>query len=67
MYEWGGRLNVRSQCEVHDDGDGKRIVITEILYQVKKMNVEGIADLVSKEQSRASATFVMNPAKKESV
>ena len=51
MYETGhGRFHVRSQCEVHDDGDGKRIVITEIPYQVKKAGMlEGIADLVSKE------------------
>ena len=51
MYETGhGRFHVRSQCEVHDDGDGKRIVITEIPYQVKKAGMlEAIADLVSKE------------------
>ena len=51
MYETGhGRFHVRSQCEVHEDGDGKRIVITEIPYQVKKAGMlEGIADLVSKE------------------
>ena len=51
MYETGhGRFHVRSQCEVHDDGNGKRIVVTEIPYQVKKAGMlEGIADLVSKE------------------
>ncbi|MEE2747737.1 MAG: DNA gyrase subunit A [Candidatus Thermoplasmatota archaeon] len=51
MYETGhGRFHVRAQCEVHDDSNGKRIVVTEIPYQVKKAGMlEGIAELVSKE------------------
>lgn len=51
MYATGhGRFHVRSTCEVEDDDKGKRIVITEIPYQVKKgPMLEGIADLVSKE------------------
>jgi len=51
MYERGqGRFHLRSECEVLDDGDGKRIIVTEIPYQVKKATMlEGIADLVSKE------------------
>ncbi len=51
MYETGhGRFHVRSQCEVLDDAEGKRIIITAIPYQVKKASMlEGIADLVSKE------------------
>ena len=51
MYETGhGRFHVRSQCEVHDDNDGKRIIITEIPYQVKKAGMLiGIAELVRKE------------------
>ena len=51
MYETGhGRFHIRSQCEVHDDGNGKRIVVTEIPYQVKKAAMlEAIAELVSKE------------------
>nr|MCS5537368.1 hypothetical protein [Candidatus Poseidoniaceae archaeon] len=51
MYETGhGRFHVRSQCEVFDDDKGKRIIVTEIPYQVKKAGMlEAIADLVSKE------------------
>jgi len=51
MYETGhGRFHVRSQCEVLDDNDGKRIIITEIPYQVKKAGMLiGIAELVRKE------------------
>ena len=51
MYETGhGRFHIRAQCEVHDDGNGKRIVVTEIPYQVKKAGMlVGIAELVSKE------------------
>jgi len=51
MYTTGhGKFHVRSKCEVFDDDKGKRIIITEIPYQVKKgMMLEGIADLVSKE------------------
>jgi len=51
MYETGhGRFHVRAQCEVYDDDKGKRIIVTEIPYQVKKAGMlEGIAELVSKE------------------
>ena len=51
MYETGhGRFHIRSQCEVFDDSDGKKIVVTEIPYQVKKAAMlEAIAELVSKE------------------
>ena len=51
MYETGhGRFHVRADCEVFDDADGKRIIVSEIPYQVKKAGMlEGIADLVSKE------------------
>ena len=51
MYETGhGRFHVRSQCEVLDDSEGKRIIVTQIPYQVKKAGMlEAIADLVSKE------------------
>ncbi|MBT4406565.1 MAG: DNA gyrase subunit A [Euryarchaeota archaeon] len=51
MYATGhGRFHVRATCDVEDDDKGKRIVITEIPYQVKKgPMLEGIADLVSKE------------------
>lgn len=51
MYTTGhGKFQVRSRCEVVDDDKGKRIIITEIPYQVKKgMMLESIADLVSKE------------------
>ncbi|MDP6899311.1 MAG: DNA gyrase subunit A [Candidatus Thalassarchaeaceae archaeon] len=51
MYETGhGRFHVRSQCEVYDDSNGKRIIITEIPWQVKKAAMlESIAEMVSKE------------------
>jgi len=51
MYETGhGKFHVRSECEVIDDQDGKRIVVTEIPYQVKKDGLlERIAENVSKE------------------
>ena len=46
MYETGhGRFHVRSRCEVHDDDLGKRIVVSEIPYQVRKAGMlEGIAE-----------------------
>ncbi|MBO57661.1 MAG: DNA gyrase subunit A [Euryarchaeota archaeon] len=52
MYETGhGRFHVRAQCEVFDDQNGKKIVVHQIPYQVKKSGMlEGIAELVSKEQ-----------------
>lgn len=51
MYETGhGRFHVRSKCDVIDDEKGKRIIVSEIPYQVKKAGMlEGIADLVAKE------------------
>jgi DNA gyrase subunit A len=50
MYSTGkGRFHVRSRCEVQDDSKGKRVIITEIPYQVKKADMlVHIADLVSK-------------------
>jgi len=50
MYSSGkGRFHVRSKCEVLDDSNGKRIIIHEIPYQVKKADMlVHIADLVSK-------------------
>ena len=50
MYSNGkGRFHVRSKCEVLDDSKGKRIIIHEIPYQVKKADMlVQIADLVSK-------------------
>ena len=50
MYTTGkGRFHVRSKCEVLDDSKGKRIIIHEIPYQVKKADMlVQIADLVSK-------------------
>jgi|TARA_B110000263_G_scaffold121373_1_gene105592 DNA gyrase subunit A len=50
MYTTGkGRFHVRSKCEVLDDSKGKRIIIHEIPYQVKKADMlVHIADLVSK-------------------
>ncbi len=52
MYETGhGRFHVRSRCEVHDDDLGKRIIVSEIPYQVRKASMlEGIAELVTKDQ-----------------
>ena len=50
MYMTGkGRFHVRSKCDVHDDYKGKRIIVHEIPYQVKKSDMlVHIADLVSK-------------------
>ena len=50
MYATGkGRFHVRSRCDVVDDSSGKRIVVHEIPYQVKKSDMlVHIADLVSK-------------------
>jgi DNA gyrase subunit A len=52
MYATGkGRFHVRAKCDVHDDEHGKRIVVHEIPYQVKKADMlVQIADLVNKEQ-----------------
>ena len=51
MYSTGkGRFHVRSKCDVLDDTSGKRIIIHEIPYQVKKSDMlVHIAELVSKE------------------
>ncbi|MBN29209.1 MAG: DNA gyrase subunit A [Euryarchaeota archaeon] len=51
MYATGkGRFHVRSKCEVFDDEKGKRIVVHEIPYQVKKADMlVQIAELVNKE------------------
>jgi DNA gyrase subunit A len=51
MYETGhGRFHVRSDCTVEDDGDGKRIIVHAIPYQVKKSEMlVKIAELVSKD------------------
>ena len=51
MYETGhGRFHIRSDCEVFDDDKGKRIIVSQIPYQVKKDGMlEKIASLVSKE------------------
>ncbi|MCH1592150.1 MAG: DNA gyrase subunit A [Candidatus Thalassarchaeaceae archaeon] len=50
MYSTGkGRFHVRSKCDVHDDSNGKKIIIHEIPYQVKKSDMlVHIAELVSK-------------------
>tara|TARA_B100000767_G_C19776609_1_gene542929 strand:- start:314 stop:3046 length:2733 start_codon:yes stop_codon:yes gene_type:complete len=50
MYSTGkGRFHVRSKCDVMDDQKGKRIIIHEIPYQVKKADMlVHIAELVSK-------------------
>ena len=50
MYTSGkGRFHVRSKCDVLDDQKGKRIIIHEIPYQVKKADMlVQIADLVTK-------------------
>ena len=52
MYATGkGRFHVRANCEVLDDDNGKRIIVHEIPYQVKKADMlVQIADLVNKEQ-----------------
>ena len=51
MYATGkGRFHVRAKCDVFDDDKGKRIVVHEIPYQVKKADMlVQIADLVNKE------------------
>ena len=51
MYATGkGRFHVRAKCDVFDDEQGKRIVVHEIPYQVKKADMlVQIADLVNKE------------------
>jgi len=51
MYSTGkGRFHIRSKCDVEDDSRGKKIVIHEIPYQVKKSDMlVHIAELVSKE------------------
>ncbi len=50
MYTTGkGKFHVRSKCDVHDDSKGKRIIIHEIPYQVKKADMlVHIAELVTK-------------------
>ena len=50
MYSKGkGRFHVRSKCDVLDDQNGKKIIIHEIPYQVKKADMlVHIAELVSK-------------------
>jgi DNA gyrase subunit A len=50
MYTTGkGKFHVRSKCDVLDDDKGKRIIIHEIPYQVKKADMlVHIADLVTK-------------------
>ena len=50
MYTGGkGRFHVRSKCDVYDDSNGKKIVIHEIPYQVKKADMlVHIAELVTK-------------------
>ena len=49
MYATGkGKFHVRSKCEVIDDSKGKRIIVHEIPYQVKKADMlVHIAGLVS--------------------
>jgi DNA gyrase subunit A len=51
MYRTGqGRFHIRSEAEVRDDSNGKRIIITSIPYQVRKSGMlQGIAELVTKE------------------
>ena len=51
MYSTGkGRFHVRSKCDVEDGSSGKKIIVHEIPYQVKKSDMlVHIADLVSKE------------------
>jgi DNA gyrase subunit A len=50
MYSTGkGKFHVRSKCDVLDDEKGKRIIIHEIPYQVKKADMlVHIAELVTK-------------------
>ena len=51
MYRTGqGRFHIRSEADVRDDSNGKRIIITSIPYQVRKSGMlQGIAELVTKE------------------
>ena len=51
MYSTGkGRFHVRAKCDVEDGSSGKKIIVHEIPYQVKKSDMlVHIADLVSKE------------------
>ncbi len=51
MYSTGkGRFHVRAKCDVEDSSSGKKIIVHEIPYQVKKSDMlVHIADLVSKE------------------
>ena len=51
MYATGhGRFHIRSRCEVLDDARGKRIIVHEIPYQVRKAAMlESIAEMVTKE------------------
>ncbi|MAI57407.1 MAG: DNA gyrase subunit A [Rhodobacteraceae bacterium] len=51
MYSSGkGRFHVRSKCDVEEDSSGKKIIVHEIPYQVKKSDMlVHIADLVTKE------------------
>ncbi len=50
MYTTGkGRFHIRSRCDVIDDSSGKKIIVHEIPYQVKKSDMlVHIADLVTK-------------------
>ena len=52
MYATGnGRFHVRSRCDVLDDQKGKRIIVHEIPYQVRKSAMlESIAEMVSRDQ-----------------
>jgi len=52
MYETGhGRFQIRSTCDVEEDGQEKRIIVYAIPYQVRKSAMlEQIAELVSKGQ-----------------
>jgi len=51
MYRTGhGRFHIRSDVEIRDDSNGKRLIVHSIPYQVKKATMlQGIADLVQKE------------------
>jgi len=59
MYATGkGRFHVRSRCDVIDDSSGKRIIVHEIPYQVKKSDMlVHIADLVSKGSDRCETAL----------
>jgi len=52
MYSKGqGRFHIRSRCDVLDDDKGKRIIVHEIPYQVRKAGMlESIADMVTRDQ-----------------